>query len=447
VSDRRLLIVGDVLLDRDLTGTVERVSPDAPVPVVDLDGERRRPGGAGLAAWFAADDGLEVTLVTAIAQDEAGAGIEDALTRRGVRVVAGRRRGATPEKIRVRSGGQSLVRLDRGDAGPVEVEAPDTGDMGEPDAVLVSDYGGGVTHDGRMRSFIQTMVRRSVPTVWDPHPRGGDPMRGCTVVTPNRREAIAAAPTNTASAAGYVSCARSLRSRWDARAVAITMGDQGALLVDDDGPLMVSAPSTPFVVDVCGSGDRFAVATAVALAEGLRVRDAVEGAVNAASAAVARDGIWETATAPVDGPRPARRREVVTVATSGCFDLLHAGHVRMLRSARQLGDRLVVCLNDDASVRRLKGEGRPLVPATERAELLLALECVDEVVIFSEDTPVRALERIRPQILAKGADYTIDDLPEARVVQRWGGETIILPYVEGRSTTDLIVRSRPLAAG
>src|SRR5829696_7585465 len=187
----RLTIVGDVLLDRDLTGSVERISPDAPIPVVEVERESLRPGGAGLAASLAASDAnVDVTLVTAVADDLAGSVLVDALKRDGVAVRAGRRAGATPEKIRVRSLGQSLVRLDRGDAGPAAVELM-PGDLEEADAILVSDYGGGATFDRLIRGSISTAIDRGVPVVWDPHPRGMDPVPGCRVVTPNRKEAAA----------------------------------------------------------------------------------------------------------------------------------------------------------------------------------------------------------------------------------------------------------------
>lgn len=446
----RLTIVGDVLLDRDLTGSVERISPDAPVPVVDVDRERFRPGGAGLAAWLAASDpDVEVTVVTAVAEDDAASVIVDALESKGIRVQAGRRSAATPEKIRVRALGQSLVRLDRGDADPAAVELS-LDDLDDADAILVSDYGGGMTFDGAVRASLSAAIHRGIPVVWDPHPRGAEPVPGCRVATPNRKEAAAAGGSQTATIQGAFACARVLRERWDAGAVAITLGADGAVLSGPEGQHLVPAPSVE-PVDVCGAGDRFASTTAITLARGLRLRDAIEEAVVDAAQAVSHAWPWEEGPSAfgsgrrADGPVIARSQSScpITVATSGCFDLLHAGHVRMLRAARSLGDRLVVCLNDDASVRRLKGSGRPIVPAEERAELLLALDCVDEVFSFSEDTPLQLLQRIRPDIYTKGADYRLEDIPEAGPLATWGGETVILPFVEGRSTTELIARSQP----
>jgi rfaE bifunctional protein nucleotidyltransferase chain/domain len=203
-------------------------------------------------------------------------------------------------------------------------------------------------------------------------------------------------------------------------------------------------PATPVPGgDPCGAGDCFAATVAACLAGGALPSEAVIEAVAAASAFVAgdrlgdrpRDHVGRSAEEVV---RAVRARGGTVVATGGCFDLLHAGHVRMLETARALGDCLVVCLNSDASVRRLKGPGRPLVQAADRAGVLLALGAVDAVVVFDEDTPAAALERLRPDIFAKGGDYTLDALPEAALVAGWGGQTVTLPYVVGRSTTHIL---------
>jgi rfaE bifunctional protein nucleotidyltransferase chain/domain len=204
-------------------------------------------------------------------------------------------------------------------------------------------------------------------------------------------------------------------------------------------------------VDPCGAGDRFAVSVAAALGAGRVTSEAVQVAVAEAAAYVAAGGPASlTAPAPAsvaasvpipdadDVVRRTAERGGVVVATGGCFDLLHAGHVATLRAARRLGDCLVVCLNSDASVRRLKGPSRPLVPAADRARVLEALECVDAVVVFGEDTPVEAIRRIRPQVWAKGGDYAGADVPEAAVLAEWGGQTVALPYLEDRSTTRLV---------
>jgi D-beta-D-heptose 7-phosphate kinase / D-beta-D-heptose 1-phosphate adenosyltransferase len=259
--------------------------------------------------------------------------------------------------------------------------------------------------------------------------------------------------------------AATLVRRWQAAGIAVTLSAAGALLSEGDGvPLVV--PAAPVDNgDPCGAGDCFAAAVVTCLAAGALPSEAVAGAVAAASAFVAGDrslggagtgtgsmpgldlrddGNAATGSAGVlyrhaeDVIRAVRARGGTVVATGGCFDLLHAGHVRMLQAARALGDCLVVCLNSDASVRRIKGPDRPLVPETDRAGVLLALGAVDAVAIFDEDTPAAILDRLRPDVFAKGGDYTVDSLPEAALVAGWGGQTVILPYVEGRSTTRML---------
>jgi rfaE bifunctional protein nucleotidyltransferase chain/domain/rfaE bifunctional protein kinase chain/domain len=481
----RLTVVGDTLLDRDLVGTVERFCPDAPVPVVDGVVERTRPGGAGLAAWLASRDGADVTLITALAEDPAAAELRALLDDASIHVLSMHRAGATPEKTRVRADAQSIVRVDRGDARADTIGADVralTDAIAGSSAVLVSDYGGGVTYNHSVRRSLAAAAKR-LPVVWDPHPRGMEPVPGCSVVTPNRAEALGAVAAlrvdlGPDASTGLVStiahAARALLNAWDAGSVCVTLGADGAALVREPGGVIVVPAPAVAPVDVCGAGDRFATAVALALADRLPLGEAVANAVSTASTFVSVGAGWPVSPAPHPAhgraPAPAgtgttglstnrptarpgtaqapgdRRARHVVVATSGCFDLLHAGHVRMLRAARALGDRLVVCLNDDDSVARLKGPARPIVPVEERAEVLLALDSVDDVLVFSEDTPERVLADVRPDIFTKGADYTIEQLPEAGLLASWGGETVILPYEAGRSTTELIARSRQRSA-
>lgn len=450
-----LVVVGDALLDRDLEGRVERLCPDAPVPVVDDPAERCRPGGAALAAALAAADGRPVVLVTALAQDEAGAQLAALLAAAGVEVVDLGLDGATAEKVRVLAGGRSLLRLDRnagapGRVGPLNHAASRA--LAGTGAVLVSDYGRGVASEPGLRAALADLPRR-VATVWDPHLRGPQPVPGMRLVTPNRAEAAALAPDVTGNGLAAVAArAAALAARWDTAGVAVTMGDRGALLVAGGGPpLVVPAPNVA-TGDPCGAGDRFAVAAAAALSDGALPSEAVSVAVAAASAFVAaggatgvdlarrrdRGGDDDAGPDPFDVAASVRAAGGTVVATGGCFDLLHAGHVHLLESARRLGDCLIVCLNSDASVRRLKGPDRPVVPERDRAAVLLALASVDAVAVFDEDTPETLLERLRPDVFAKGADYGTTELPEAGVVARWGGQAVVLPYLAGRSTSRLV---------
>jgi D-beta-D-heptose 7-phosphate kinase / D-beta-D-heptose 1-phosphate adenosyltransferase len=442
-----VVVVGDALLDRDLTGRAERLSPDAPVPVVSGLSEVDRPGGAALAALLA---GPGTVLVTALGDDPAGERVRGLLTAAGVRVVAGRLPGRTPCKERVRVAGQSLLRLDREETapGPPEVTAEMGAAVRAAGAVLVADYGRGLAADPGLRDALAEAAR-SVPVVWDPHPRGPEPVPGVRVATPNLAEALRVTGGSGDSVGAAARAGRELARRWGVAGVAVTMGSAGALLVGaDDVPMAVPAVPVPGAHDPCGAGDRFAATVVTRLAAGALPSEAVTAAVADASAYVAAGG--PASLLPAGGPalppssdvlevvRRTRAAGGTVVATGGCFDLLHAGHVATLEAARRLGDCLVVCVNSDDSVRRLKGDGRPLVPQQDRVRVLAALGAVDAVTVFGEDTPLAVLDAIRPDVWVKGGDYAAPALPETELLAGWGGEVVVVPYLAGRSTTRLV---------
>jgi rfaE bifunctional protein nucleotidyltransferase chain/domain len=270
------------------------------------------------------------------------------------------------------------------------------------------------------------------------------------MVTPNLAEATALEPEPHGDDAEAVAArAAALARRWEATEVCVTCGARGAVVAGPDGGGPTAAvPAQPVQGgDPCGAGDRFASRLAGALADGVDGREAVARAVDAATRFVAAGGAMAARLGEprTPGAHPVdelleriRARGGTVVATGGCFDLIHPGHVRTLEAARALGDCLVVCLNSDASTRRLKGDGRPVVAEEDRAAVLRALRCVDEVVVFDEDTPATLLERLRPDVWVKGGDYAPEDLPEAEVVARWGGRIALMPFLEGRSSTHLI---------
>ena len=480
MSRPHVVVVGDVVLDRDVDGSSDRLCPDAPVPVVDVTSRRESPGGAGLTALLVAASGARVTLVAPLADDDGGRVLARHLSEHVTLVPVGHE-GATRRKVRVRSAGQSLVRLDDGGPGrPRDVPVDRVRDvLASADVVLVSDYGAGVTHDPALRDLLAQAARLR-PVVWDPHPRGGDPVPGTALVTPNlaeARRALADAPGVTATTTPD-ELATALRALWSVAAVAVTAGATGAFVAAADRePLYVPAP-TVAGGDPCGAGDRFAASAAVRLARGDSAGDAVVGAVQDASDWVAGGGAegyrgraadaGTSSSGTPSGPSAAPRGPAspggpsfavatesveqlagrlrsggrTVVATGGCFDIVHAGHVATLQAARRLGDALVVLINSDASVRRLKGPSRPVVTAADRARVLEAFDCVDAVVVFDEDDPRAVLDRLRPDVWAKGGDYGGTELPEAAVVRGHGGRVVLLPYLGGRSTTSILERSR-----
>jgi rfaE bifunctional protein nucleotidyltransferase chain/domain/rfaE bifunctional protein kinase chain/domain len=449
----RVVVVGDTLLDVDVSGTSERLSPDAPVPVLDVRSEERRAGGAGLVATMLARDGHEVVLVTVLGDDDPADTLRSLLP--GVTIVDGPSGAPTPVKTRVRVGDHALVRIDEGcDTPPVPgITAAMTAALDGADAVVVADYGRGLTAATDMRSALAATAAHT-PVVWDPHPKGEAPVAGTTVVTPNASEAHRFTGLPGTGVAFATDAAAALVERWDVRAVAVTMGDRGALVgrrtERGADSRFVPAPSVT-AGDPCGAGDRLAAGVAVALASGAEIADAVTAGVADASAYLAAGGVASLVAgappAPIAVPgtdrdalrvvHDVRASGGVVVATGGCFDLLHAGHARTLSAARALGDCLVVCLNSDDSVRGLKGPDRPIMGQDDRVELLLALDCVDAVVVFDESTPDEALRRFKPDVWAKGGDYTADELPESVTLAEWGGRVVTVPFHPGRSTTRL----------
>lgn len=481
----RLVVVGDALLDRDVVGQVRRLAPDAPAPVVEEAREHARPGGAALAATFAARSGAQVVLITALADDRAGRELKSLITAEGISVVDCGAVGPTAEKIRIGSPRGPLVRWDRGGSrdviglpGAAWPDADLDAAFRGADAILVSDYGRGMTAAPIIR---RRLAAARAPLVWDPHPRGAPALSKTSLVCPSAQELAqlplgpeagtprrprvgegadaAMPPAERDPLGGLVEQAQALLTHWDARNVVVTRGDRGAVLLSDDGGVLVVPVQPVQGQDACGAGDHFAVCAALALARGALPSEAVMTAV-AGAASFVRDGgvaalreagrtraAASTSSGSRGVPAGGDAFEVAAhvhaaggtvVATGGCFDLLHAGHVRLLSDARSLGDCLIVCLNSDESVRRLKGPGRPLVSQEDRAAVLLGLGSVDAVVVFDEDTPAAALQGLRPHVFVKGADYTVERLPEASVVARWGGQAVVLPYLAGRSTSRLV---------
>ncbi|MFE2639442.1 PfkB family carbohydrate kinase [Streptomyces scopuliridis] len=445
---RRLVVVGDVLLDRDVTGTADRLSPEAPVPVLVGARSADRPGGAGLAAVLATrNPGWQITLVCGIGQDEPGARVRALLDEAGVEVIDLATSGTTPVKTRVRAADRTLLRFDTGTAplplGPLPVLV--RARLAEAAAVLVCDYGRGITSHDELRQAL-TGAAADRPLVWDPHPKGTAPVPGTALAVPNTDEALLlSGHLGPRDLAGDTARAGQLLAAWPVKQVAITRGRDGAVLVADPDGHPLAAPARPAAGDTCGAGDQLAVTAAMTLAAGRLPSHAITAAVEAATGYVEAGGPASLTAPPAPGhanplelAARVRARGGKVVGAGGCFDLLHAGHLSLLEQARRLGDILIVYINSDASVRRLKGEDRPVVGERERAALLTALDCVGGVIVFGEDTPEKALAELRPDIWVKGGDYAGGRIAEADLVESWGGEVVTVPFLDGHSTTTRI---------
>lgn len=446
----RLTVVGDAFLDVDILGVTRESNPSA-TPVMDVGRRLSRAGGAGLVASMLRNDGHEVTLLTAISDDQSSASVVAHLE--GVNVVAGELRGRTPVKTRLFEGSEVIGRFDE-HCEPTAIPVfgrPDLSCLDDADAIVVADYARGVAAAPLIRARLDRLAG-SIPIVWDPHARGARPTKNLSLVTPNADEARRLSRISGTDLSSSIDAADRLRQEWGASAVAVTLGQDGAI-VSGGGHHCLYVPAPDQVAgDTCGAGDRLTASVAARLAAGADLSAAMDGAVDDACEFLADGGVASMSGMPsVDRSSASDWRRLVervrtaggtVVAAGGCFDLIHPGHLRTLRSARQLGDCLVVLINSDDSVRRLKGAGRPIVPQADRAEVLLALEYVDAVVVFDEPEPGQALRDIHPDVWVKGADYLNVRLPEESVLDTWHGRTVTIPLIPDRSTSALAAKLR-----
>jgi D-beta-D-heptose 7-phosphate kinase / D-beta-D-heptose 1-phosphate adenosyltransferase len=465
--------VGDMMLDRWTYGAVERVSPEAPVPVLRVERRAAMPGGAGNVVRNLRALGARVRLAAVVGDDGTGAELRAALEREGAAVVlalmveAGRR---TPVKTRFLAGTQQLLRADDESIEPLgagarrEILAAVAGWRVDCPVLILSDYAKGMFVDGLAAELIAAMHAGGGRVVVDPKAEFGR-YRGADVITPNRRELVAAAAAEVRPGEEG-ECARGLARRFDIGAVLVTLGKDGMLLIDPEGAAHTLPAAAREVFDVSGAGDTVAATVAAALAAGAPLRDAAELANVAAGIVVGKVG---TAVAHArEVAQALRHRDLLRVEakvvepdelreraetwrrrglrigfTNGCFDLIHPGHLSLLRQAKAACDRLVVGLNTDASVARLKGPGRPVQPEVARAAVLASIAGVDAVVLFDEETPLALIELLRPDVLVKGADYRLDEVVGAALVQSYGGRVLLAQLEPGYSTSATIASFAP----
>lgn len=449
------------MLDRYWQGPTSRISPEAPVPVVKVEQDELRPGGAANVALNAAALGSRVVLVGLVGDDAEAELLADRLAAHGVSSrfvpVPGSR---TITKLRILSKHQQLIRLDfedgflscDGSGILCNFEAA----LADAKVVVLSDYAKGVLRDAP--ALIGAACARGLPVVVDPKGSDFERYRGATLLTPNQSE-FEAIVGRVVDDADLVAKGLALRDALDLEALLVTRSEKGMCLLQR-GHAPVHLPTrTREVYDVTGAGDTVVAVLAAAMAAGESMHDAVALSNLAAGVVVGKVGTATVSPAELamamEEHLPIQRGAVAedlllelvararaagerVVMTNGCFDILHAGHVTYLQQARALGDRLIVAVNDDDSVRRLKGETRPVNPLGARQTVLAALAAVDWVVPFSEDTPQRLICRICPDVLVKGGDYRIEDVAGGECVVAAGGEVKILTFVPGHSTSGMI---------
>lgn len=464
----RIAVIGDIMVDRYVFGKVERISPEAPVPVNKVDKITSVLGGAANVAANLANLDCQVHISGLIGDDDNGA-----LLRRLVRDsriddtgLVVRNGHPTTTKMRVLGSRQQMVRLDFEETSPLATDEEDRllawfAQLVERglDGVILSDYHKGVLSNRVAEAIIAAARKAQIPVLVDPKGSDWTKYNGADFVTPNMKElsdCVGQAVPNEGSA--VVAAARSMYERYDFEHLMVTRSEKGITVVGRDGKVWNNPATAREVFDVSGAGDTVAATFLAAIAGHLSIRTSLQIANEAAGIVVTKVGTYPIHRSELlqlwDNWQPVRwapykaltwaetARRIrqwqdageTVVFTNGCFDILHRGHVLYLQQAAMLGQHLVVGLNSDASVRRLKGETRPLVKEEDRAVVLSALACVDEVVIFTEDTPHELLSALRPDILVKGGDYTVDEVVGREFVK----EVEIISFEDGYSTTGLI---------
>lgn len=467
-----VLVVGDVMLDRFVHGAVARISPEAPIPVLSVKGHSTVPGGAGNVVCNIAAVGAKSVLVSVTGNDKAADELESLLGERQGLSLTLIRDGSRPTTVKTRflAGGQQLLRADEEFTGALDDETESSViaavDMALPrcGAIVLSDYGKGVLTDEVITAVIARARQAGIPVLVDPKGRDYQRYAGADLLTPNRSElSLATGMAMDTDAEVEEACRAAIRD-FGVAGILATRSEKGMTLADAEGALHIPAQARE-VFDVVGAGDTVIALLAASLASGLDKGTAARLAnlgggvvVGKTGTAVARPE--ELVAAAHGAARLAGDRKVHTLAgmvdqvglwrrqgrtvgfTNGCFDLLHPGHVHLLQQAREQCDRLVVGLNSDESVSRLKGPERPVHNENARATVLSSLASVDAVVVFGEDTPLDLIRALKPDVLVKGQDYTVETVVGAEDVQSWGGRVFLAGLLDGHSTTGTVKKLR-----
>ncbi|OYY50522.1 MAG: bifunctional heptose 7-phosphate kinase/heptose 1-phosphate adenyltransferase [Methylophilaceae bacterium 17-44-8] len=466
-TNQHALVIGDVMLDRYLIGEVNRISPEAPVPVVLLKQQNERAGGAANVAANLALLGINTCILGCIGQDTEGQSLVQLMQTNGIDVqgmVTSAHR-PTIAKTRILGGHQQMMRLDQEDSGVFNLEetnqilsAFQQAMTKLPAIVVLSDYAKGLLSPTICQSIIQACRQANIPVLVDPKGVDYTKYHGATALTPNKKETAEACHTQV-NDAQLIEKAQQLKTSLGLKFLAVTRSEEGITLLDDTSHHLQATAQQVF--DVSGAGDTVIATLAAGLMHCLSPLESLQLANIAAGVVVGQVGtVPITKHALIHALEDQRSNEQAhkicdlpelmekvslwkqanqnIVFTNGCFDLLHAGHVTYLEAAKKRGDKLILGLNTDRSVSALKGPTRPVVNENDRARVLAALESVDAVILFDEDTPLKLINAIQPHIIAKGSDYTADQVVGGNEVLSWGGEIALIDLVAGRSTSNMI---------
>ncbi len=470
VRGTRVLVIGDIMLDRFVHGRVERISPEAPIPVMHVEREDVMLGGAGNVVRNLAGLGARPAFISVIGDDSAGQQLQQLVSEATGdlgHLLLDRSRSNTIKERHVALH-QQLLRVDRGTSRQLSTAlayalvSSAEQHMEEAKVMVLSDYGKGVLGPATIQALVAAAKQRGCAIVVDPKGRDFGRYRGADIVTPNRRELAEASGLPVSNDDEVVAAARLVSKACGIASVLATRSEQGMTLYEEEGPRHLDARAQE-VFDVSGAGDTVVATLAAGMAGGLSTFDAARLANVAAGIVVGKVGTavttpdeimqtlhaqeFMTAGSKLMGLNEARakihrwRQAGLRIGfTNGCFDLLHPGHISLLAQASARCHRLIVGLNSDESVKRLKGPKRPVQSEVARATVLSSLASVDGVVIFEEDTPERLIRALKPELLVKGADYTVDEVVGADLVQSYGGEILLAELSPGHSTSNTIAR-------
>lgn len=471
LSGHRILCVGDLMLDRFIYGHVERISPEAPIPVLRVEREEASLGGAGNVVRNVVTMGGHVDVIAVIGHDQAGFDLSEKISSMSQVVSYMLTDNSRPTTIKTRfvADGQQLLRADREIATALSPSMEDQllirirTALEGCDIIILSDYAKGVLTDRVIKEIIKIAGDTGKRVLIDPKGRDFTRYNGAYMLTPNRKELTEATGMKIKTVTDAENAARRLITQHNLGGVLAKLGSDGVCLVMKDLPAAHFHATAREVYDVSGAGDTVVATMALSLAGGVSPEDSAALANIAGSIVVGKIGTAAVTYQDMikelqhDQSRVSEEK-ILTLAqasetaerwrklglrvgfTNGCFDLLHPGHLSLIRQAREACDRLIVGMNSDTSVKRLKGESRPVQNENARAAVLASLADVDDVVIFAEDTPLELIKAIRPAVLVKGADYTVDKVVGADLVQSWGGQIVLANLVDGQSTTATIAR-------
>ncbi len=461
------LVIGDVMLDRYLIGEVSRISPEAPVPVVLLKSQQDRAGGASNVAANLSLLGIKTHIVGCVGQDGEAAILLDLMANTNIDasgIIHSKYR-PTIAKTRILGGHQQMMRVDQesntaftSDENRLLLEAIQQQLALKPSIVILSDYAKGLLSTEICQVIITQCNASGIPTLVDPKGHDYTKYKNATALTPNKKEAAEACATTTRDS-DLIEKASALKNELNLKFLVVTRGEEGISLIDSHAHLLPATAKQVF--DVSGAGDTVIATLAAGLVSQLTPIEALQLANIAAGVVVAqvgtvpinREDLISALTSEQSSEQAHKvcdlqqllqkvdawkKNKQKIVFTNGCFDLLHAGHVTYLEAAKKRGDKLILGLNTDRSVSALKGPSRPVVNENDRARVLAALESIDAVILFDEDTPLNLINVVKPNVIAKGSDYTADQVVGGKEVESWGGEIALIDLVSGRSTSNII---------